>query len=80
MLWSVSGRTLVLKLSFSVLFKRQALHQRNSRISQFLDDPQLSLGLDWTSHRARLKRFKQKQQAHQVAPSPLVAGSGVVCR
>ena len=39
--------------------KSQALNQRNSRISQFLDDPQLSLGLDWTSHRARLKRLNK---------------------
>ena len=42
--------------------KRQALHQRNSRISQFLDDPQLSLGLDWTSHRARLKRLNKSNR------------------
>ena len=37
---------------YALQLRRQALHQRHSRISQFLDDPSLSLGLDWASHEA----------------------------
>ena len=47
------------KVSLLSRVRRQALHQRHSRISQFLDDPSLSLGLDWASHRARLKQLNR---------------------
>ena len=64
--WSFGGQVVEcqwqdpgFKVSLLSRVRRQALHQRHSRISQFLDDPSLSLGLDWASHRARLKQLNR---------------------